>query len=110
MFVVDIEFDYENATLKQMMYSEIFPPIIDQQKKLDATEKSVFQLCGQYLKIDDNKPKSYKCTKKSHVTLIPKTFISFYLTKIYTQFTFEQKRFKKNPISMNQISHQKAKN
>ena len=29
LFVVDIEFDYENTTSKQMMYNEIFPPIID---------------------------------------------------------------------------------
>ena len=55
LFVVDIEFDYENGTPKQMMYNEIFPPIIDKQKKLDATARSVFQLYEQYLETDDNK-------------------------------------------------------
>ena len=72
LFVVDIELDSGNATSKQIMYNETFPPIIDKQKKLDATEKSIFQLCEQYLKTNDNKLKSYKCTKKSHATIIPK--------------------------------------
>ena len=116
LFVIDIGFDYENATSKQMMYNEISPPIIDKQKKLDATERSVFQLCEKYLETDDNKPKSYKGTKKSHATLIPKTFIPLYLedlkflifrcgwkvTKIYTHFTFEQEKFKKDFILMNE--------
>ena len=57
-FVIDSEFDYENASPKEMIYNEIFLPIID-----------------KYIETDDNKPKSYKCTKKSHSRLIPKTFI-----------------------------------
>ena len=36
LFVVDIEFDEKNATKKQYMYNEIFPPIIEKQKILDA--------------------------------------------------------------------------
>ena len=38
LFVVDIEFDEKNATKKQYMYYEIFPPIIEKQKILDANE------------------------------------------------------------------------
>ena len=79
MFLADIEFDYEHATSKQMMYNDIFPSIIHKQKKLDATERYVFQLCEQYFETDDNKPRSYKWTKNLHTTLIPETFISFYL-------------------------------
>ena len=44
LFVVDIEFDEKNATEKQYMYNEIFPPIIEKQKILDANERSLFQL------------------------------------------------------------------
>ena len=44
LFVVHIEFDEKNATRKQYMYNEIFPPIIEQQKILDANEWSIFQL------------------------------------------------------------------
>ena len=38
LFIVDIEFDEKNATKKQYMYNEIFPPIIEKQKILDANE------------------------------------------------------------------------
>ena len=33
LFRVDIEFDYENAHAKQIMYNEIYPPVIDKHKK-----------------------------------------------------------------------------
>ena len=62
-----------------MMYNDIFPPIIEKQEKLDATEKSAFQLREQYLETDGDKPKSYKCTKQLHATLIPKIFFPIYL-------------------------------
>ena len=32
LFVADIEFDEKNATRKQYMYNEIFPPIIEKAK------------------------------------------------------------------------------
>ena len=57
IFVVDIEFDYQNANPKQIMYNKIFPPIIDEQKKLDANERSAFQICEQYSETDINNPK-----------------------------------------------------
>ena len=61
--------------------------------------------------------------KNLPATLISKTFIPIYLehlkflilrygwkiTKIYTHFIFEQEKFKKNFILMNQGTHQKAK-
>ena len=37
LFVVDIEFDEKNAT-KKHFYNEIFPPMIEKQKTLDANE------------------------------------------------------------------------
>ena len=42
LFVADIAFDEKNATKKQYMYNEIFPPIIEKQKILDANERSLF--------------------------------------------------------------------
>ena len=53
-FVVDIEFNYQNASPKQIMYNEIFPPITDEQKKLDANERSAFQISKQYSETDNN--------------------------------------------------------
>ena len=122
LFIVDIFFDEKNATKKQLLYNEIFPPIIEKQKTLDANERFAYQLLELY---DENKdkPKSYRCTAKSHATLFPKNFISLCLedlrflikrcgwkvTKIYTHFTFEQSRFKRDFVLNNQRKRQKAK-
>ena len=48
LYIVDIEFDYENATEKMMVYNEIYPPIIEKHKVIDLCERSVFQLLQQY--------------------------------------------------------------
>ena len=66
----------------------------------------------------------YKATKKAHATMFKKIFQLMYLeqiffavvragrkiTKIYLHYTFEQERFKKDFILMNQKSRQNAKN
>ena len=124
LFVVDIEFDEKNATRKQYMYNEIFPPIIEKQKILDANERSLFQLLELFDKSKDGKPISYRCTAKSHATMFPKKFILLHLedlrflikragwvvTKLYSHFTFEQDAFKKDFVLMNQKSRQNPKN
>ena len=124
LFVVDIEFDEKNATRKQYMYNEIFPPIIEKQKILDANERSLFQLLELFDKTNNGKPKSYRCTAKLHATMFPKKFIPLYLedlrflikragwvvTKLYSHFTFEQDVFKIDFVFMNQKSNQNAKN
>ena len=123
LFVVDIEFDEKNASKRQYMYNEIFPPIIEKQKILDANEWSLFQLLELFDKTND-KPKSYRCTAKSHATMFPKKYIPLYLedlrflikragwivTKLYSHFTFEQDTFKKEFVLMNQRFRQNAKN
>ena len=124
LFVVDIEFDYENASLRQFMYNEIFPPIIEKQKIMEANERSLFQLLELFSRRDDGRPSSYKCTSKSHATLLPKTCIPLYIedlrflikragwkvTKLYCHFTFEQDTIKKDFVLMNQKSRQNAEN
>ena len=35
LYVVDIEFDFENATEKMMACNEIYPPIIEKRKIID---------------------------------------------------------------------------
>ena len=123
LFVVDIKFDYESASDRVIMYNEVFPPIIEKKKTLDANERSVFQLCERYSENDKGKPKSYKTSPKSHSILLPKTFIPMYLeelkflitrcgwavTKLYKHYYFEQSRFKRNFIIMNQKSRQNSK-
>ena len=114
----------KNATKKQFLYNEMFPPIIEQQKTLDldANERSAYQLLQLFDKNKD-KSKSYKCTAKSHATLFPKNFIPLYLEdsrflikrcgwkaiKIYTHSTFEQSHFKRNFVLKNQCKRQKSK-
>ena len=124
LFVVDIEFDFENASSRQLTYNEIFPPIIEKKKIMEANERSLFQLLELFSKNDQNKPRSYVSTAKSHATLLPKTCIPLYIedlrflikragwkvTKLYSHFTFEQDTFKKDFVLMNQKSRQNAKN
>ena len=43
LYIVGIEFDYENATEKMMAYNEIYPLIIEKHKIIDPCERSVFQ-------------------------------------------------------------------
>ena len=116
-------FDVENATEKEFMYNEILPPIIKKEKILEANERSVYQLLELFSKTTQNKSKSYRCTAKLHATLFPKKFIPLYLedlrflikrccwkvTKIYSHCTFEQSRFKREFLLMNQKSRQNIK-
>ena len=123
LFLVDIKFDEERAAEHNYMNNEILTPIIEKQKILEANEHSVYQFL-ELQKMSDGVPKTYRCTKKSHVTMFPKKFIPLYLEdlsfliksccwrvmKIYTHFTFEQAHFKKNFVLMNQNSRQNVKN
>ena len=114
-FVVDIVFDSENATEKELAYNEIYPPIIE-KKVIDPCERSVYQLLEQYVEGTNDSPLAYRATKKAHATMLKKNFLLMYLehlafvikragwkvTKIDAHLTFEQKRFKQKFILMNQ--------
>ena len=76
LFLVDIFFYEKNATEKEYLYNDIFPPIIQKQKTFDANERSAYQLLELFHKTND-KPQSYRCTAKSHATMFPKQFIPF---------------------------------
>ena len=58
LFIVDIEFDAENATEKKLMYNEILPPIIEKENILEANKPLVYQLLELFSKTTQNKPKS----------------------------------------------------
>ena len=49
LFVVDIVFDSEYATEKELVYNEIYKPKIEKQKIIDPSERSVYQLLEQYV-------------------------------------------------------------
>ena len=122
LYIVDIKFDYEKATEKQIVYNEIYPPIIEKQKTIDPCEKSIYQLLDNYRE-GERGPLSYKVTARAHSTMIPKKYIPLYLedlvfaikrygwvvTKIHAHLTFDQAPFKKKIILMNQKSRQESK-
>ena len=123
LYIVDIEFDIKNATKKEFAYNEIYPPFIEKQKTIDPCERSVFQLLEQFVS-GEKGPKSYRTSAKAHANLFKKYVFPIYLedlvfcikragwkmTKIHSHLTFEQSRFKRNFILMNQKSRQLSKN
>ena len=56
LFVVDIIFDLKNATKRQLVYNEMYPPIMKKKKIIDPCEISVFQLLEQYKEEDNDNP------------------------------------------------------
>ena len=68
LYIVDIEFDYKNATEKEFPYNEIYPPIIEKQKTIDPCEGSVLQLLEQFFRSEKG-PTAYRATAKAHSNL-----------------------------------------
>ena len=101
--MVDIKFDHTKGTENQMVYNEVYPPIIEKQKIIGPYERSVYQLIEQYAATEKGNPRTYRATKKAHTTLFKQKFHPMYLehlcfvikqagwhvTKIYSHFTFE---------------------
>ena len=58
--------------------NEIYPPIIEKQKILDANERSVYQLIELYSETDKGVPRSYRPTPKAHAKSFSKKAQSFY--------------------------------
>ena len=62
--VVDIEFDHTKATEKQLVYNEIYPPIIKKQKIIAPCKRSVYQLLEQYSLTEKGNPHHIEQLKK----------------------------------------------
>ena len=73
IFVVDVEFDHEHATDRQIMYNEI---------KIEANKKSVYQLLELYSEYKNGNPNKYKVSAKAHANMLSKKFIPLYLEEI----------------------------
>ena len=74
LYVVDIEFDHAKAKEKQLVYNEIYPPIIEKQKIIGPCEKSVYQLLEQNFSTEKGNLQPYRATKILHATLVKKKF------------------------------------
>ena len=79
LFVVDIEFDYNNARTKQRVYDDIYPSIKEKQTVIDLHERSVYQLLEQYSETEKGNSRAYGTTKKGLSTLFKKRFFPLYL-------------------------------
>ena len=77
LYIVDIEFDFKNATEREFAYNEIYPPIIEKQKIIDPCERSVFQLLEQFVRGEKNAPNAYRSTAKAHANLFLKKFFAY---------------------------------
>ena len=113
-FVLDIKFHYKNP--KTMLFNEIYTPIFEKNKIVQARERSTIQLM-RFLSRNDKKDiiNNFKCTAKTHSTLHGKKFIPLYaehihflvksagwlVTAIYQHFTFKQAKFKKDFVIIN---------
>ena len=110
LYIVDIEFDFKNATEREFAYNEIYLSIIEKQRIIDLCERPVFQLLEQIVRGENNAPKAFRSTAKTHANLFKKILLSIYsedlvfrikragwkVTKIHSHLTFNKKNFNKN--------------
>ena len=83
LFVVEIESDEKRATEHEHMYNEILPPMVEEQKILEANESLVYQLLELMQKTSDGMSKTYRCTKiKSSIRLCSQKSLSRFSWKI----------------------------
>ena len=120
--LVNIEFDKKNATEKQLFFNEIYTSIFEKKKVLPANERSVFQLLDAMRLNNKGLINSYKTTAKLHATMDKKFNIPFYaehshfllprcgwrMRNVRAHYTFEQSKFKRDFVKMNQVSHKNA--
>ena len=119
LFVVDIKFNEINS--KTSLFNEIYPPIFEKNKKMDPYER--LQLMNIAVRNEERDTlNSFPYNSKMHSTLKEKKFIPLYVehlhflvtragwlvTYIYAHFTFEQSKFKKDFVIMNQKARQFA--
>ena len=68
LYIVDIEFDYKNATEKEFAYNEIYAPIIEKQKLIDPCKRSVLEMLEQFVRSHKGR-RAYQVTAKAHANL-----------------------------------------
>ena len=113
--MVDIKFS--NINPKTLVFNELYSPIFEKNKKMKSFEQSTLQLLNIMVR-DENMEKinSFPFTSKTKSTLKEKKSIPLYaedlhflitracwlITHIYEHFTFEQSKFNKYFVLMNQ--------
>ena len=122
LFVLDIEFDQENASEKNHFSTRSTLPF-SKKKVLSANERSFFQLLDAMRMNDKGTMNSYKTIAKTSASMDKKIAISLYaehlhllmarcgwrVSNVRAHYTFEQSKFKKDFVIMNQVSSRQAK-
>ena len=123
LFTVDIEFDRENSVEKTLLFNEIYKHFFEKKNVLSPNKWSVFQLLVAMRLNDKGTLNLYKTTAKTHSTMDKKFLIPLYaehlhfllikccwcISKIYAHYTFEQSKFKRDVLVMNQVLRKNAK-
>ena len=112
--MVDIKFS--NINPKTLVFNELYSPIFEKNKKMKSFEQSTLQLLNIMVR-DENMEKinSFPFTSKTKSTLKEKVYTLYaedlhflitrtgwLITHIYQHFTFEQSKFNKDFVLMNQ--------
>ena len=66
LLVVDIEFDAERATEKELFFKEFYTPLFEKQKVSPARDRSAYQLFDAIRLKDNSVLNNCKCTAKTH--------------------------------------------
>ena len=121
LFIIDIEFDYKNATKKQLFFNEIYIPIFEKKKVLPGNEKTVFHLLNAMRLNDKDIINSNKTPTKNHSTRDANIAIPLYAEHLHLLISkcgwrknkrslyLKQSKFKKELVIMNQVSRQNCK-
>ena len=114
LFVVDIKFNEEKANEKNLLFNKIYNPTFE--KVLPASQRSTFHLLDAMRLKDKGLLNSFKTTAKIHSTTEKEYLISlphmhflvkrcnWLVTRIYSDYNFEQSKFKKAFVVMNYVS------
>lgn len=120
-FTVDIKIS--NINDKTLLLNKIYSPIFKKNKKMDPYKRSTLKLMSIAVRNEEkDKINSFPYNSKTHSTLKEKKFVLLYaedlhflitragwlVTHVYEHYTFEQAKFKKDFVVMNQKSQQTA--
>ena len=82
LFTVDIKFNYINK--KTLLFNEIYPPILEKNKKVDPYQRSSLQTMSIVVKKDDkDEINSHRYNSKMHSTLNDKKFVVLYAEDLH---------------------------
>ena len=88
LFIVDVKF--QNIDSKTLLFSELYPPIFEKNKKIQLFERSTLRLLSIMVRDEQKKRINlFQYNSKTHSTLKEKNVLVF-MQKIYIFWSLEQ--------------------